>query len=398
MSAPPANPNVRVGGIVCILLFSGAAFAAPPENDNFTNAAPISGASGVYTAIDTTEATAEPGEPAHAERGVFHSVWWTYTAPTNGILEVDTLDSDEDFDSILGIYAGSALSNLTGLASNDDNDPDGYNRSRLSFEVMQGETVRIAVDGFNGDTGPAVLSWTLHSVEDAPANDHFTNAIVIAGSSGTNVADTTLASAEPGEPAHAGSEPLHSVWWQFTAPANGALSLDTGESPLPLDTVLGVYTGSLVSSLTEIISNDDDPDQENRHSRVVLEVIQGVTYRIAVDGYDGATGFAVLRWELAPLDGDGDGAGYVDEWIADTDPNNSNDWLRITGFDGSAVFFESSANRIYALFQCTNLAENVWIPVTEEEFGTGGPDSLPATTTAPAAFYKVTVRLPLSDE
>lgn len=372
-------------------MLSGAAFATPPANDDFTNALFITGTSGISAVIDTTNATAEVGEPDHAERGAFHSVWWAYTAPTNGILIVDTLASDVDFDTTLGVYTGSALSNLTEVAFNDDVSSDDY-RSRLSLEVSQGEMYRIAVDGYDEDeTGSVVMNWTLGTTD----NDDFTKAAVIVENSGTSdLIDTTFATAEPSEPAHAGQEPFHSVWWHITAPTNGALSLDTRESSESFDTVLGVYTGSSISNLTEITSNDDDPDQEYSHSRVVLEVVQGVSYWIAVDGYDGETGLAVLSWELVPLDGDGDGVRTIDEWIADTNPNNSNDWFHITGFDASTVFFESSANRIYTLYRCTNLVENYWNPATEGRHGIDGSDSLSATNEAPKGFFKVEVRMP----
>src|SRR6266511_5607662 len=64
----------------------------------------------------------------------------------------------------------------------------------------------------------------------APANDRFSNRIVITGTNvtvmGSNVAETK----EGGEPNHAGNVGGSSVWWSWTAPTNGELRLTTDGS------------------------------------------------------------------------------------------------------------------------------------------------------------------------
>lgn len=48
-----------------------------------------------------------------------------------------------------------------------------------------------------------------------------------------------------------------------------------------------------VSELTQIVSNNDDPNRSNAsdtYSRVLLNAVAGTTYQIAVDGFNGATG------------------------------------------------------------------------------------------------------------
>ena len=63
-----------------------------PENDEFANATPLSGlsASGSGSNFD---ATSEPGEPNHAGNAGGHSLWWRWTAPAKGSVQVDTCDS-----------------------------------------------------------------------------------------------------------------------------------------------------------------------------------------------------------------------------------------------------------------------------------------------------------------
>ena len=85
----------------------------------------------------------------------------------------------------------------------------------------------------------------------APANDDLADAIVfsLTGSSplgGTNVGAT----AELDEPDHAGVPSATSVWWQFTAPEDGDVTLTTRGSDF--DTVLAVYTGPTMATLAEV--------------------------------------------------------------------------------------------------------------------------------------------------
>jgi PKD repeat protein len=93
---------------------------------------------------------------------------------------------------------------------------------------------------------------------------------------------------------------------------------------------------------------------------------------------------------------DGDLHNNIQEFIADTDPNNPNDWFRIEGFDGTSILFDSSDARWYTLLGCTNLVEGVWNPVpgTPPRMGAGGADSMQATNNLPRGFYKLTVELP----
>ncbi|MGB3613546.1 MAG: hypothetical protein WBA10_07095, partial [Elainellaceae cyanobacterium] len=128
-------------------------------------------------------------------------------------------------------------------------------------------------------------------------NDAFANRFALSGFNLT-VSGTTFGFAgEPNEPDHAeASGDLNSAWWSWIAPDSGMVSLDTVGSTY--DTVLAVYTGSSLSALAEVASNDDDgPDS---HSAVTFEAIAGVTYQIAVDGFAASTGTVDLNLALVP--------------------------------------------------------------------------------------------------
>ncbi len=122
----------------------------------------------------------------------------------------------------------------------------------------------------------------------APANDNFANSVTL-GSLAAVDGTTVAATHESGEPAHVSSSvgSAASIWYSWTAPADGTLALRTQGSSY--DTLLAVYTGSAVSGLTQRAANDDTNDS-SLWSQVSFSVTAGTVYRIAVDGYDGATG------------------------------------------------------------------------------------------------------------
>lgn len=131
-----------------------------------------------------------------------------------------------------------------------------------------------------------------------PANNLFANRIVITGTNTVVTGSSVGATRETGEPYHAGSTGGASVWWSWRAPTNGTATISTAGSSF--DTLLGVYTGSSVSALTTIASNDDDPDSNVYTSKVIFNVISNQIYQIAVDGYGGASGNITLSVKLAP--------------------------------------------------------------------------------------------------
>jgi subtilisin len=118
-----------------------------------------------------------------------------------------------------------------------------------------------------------------------PPNDNFANARIFSGysyaASGTNVGATR----ESGDPAFVGpNNTSHTVWYRWTAPVAETVEIDTCYGLTNFDTILGVYTGSALGSLTEVTSNDDGCDF-GRGSKVTLNATQGTTYHILVDGY-----------------------------------------------------------------------------------------------------------------
>ena len=143
--------------------------------------------------------------------------------------------------------------------------------------------------------GAALAGFAL-SGRAQPTNDNFASAIVVTGSSWTTTAANAGATKEPGEPNHAGNAGGASIWWVWTAPANGLVSLNTSANA-NFDTLLAVYTGSSVSNLTLVAADDDSGVL--RSSALTFSAYSNTAYHFAVDGYNGATGRVQLMLLLA---------------------------------------------------------------------------------------------------
>jgi hypothetical protein len=143
----------------------------------------------------------------------------------------------------------------------------------------------------------SALTQQVNTGSTALANDNFANAIVISGTSATLTGTNVNATKQTGEPNHGGNVGGKSVWYTWTAPSSGTVSIDTHGSSF--DTLLGVYTGTSVSALTTIASNDDDAAGGTTTSKVGFTVIAGTVYQIAVDGYGGASGSVTLNLAIA---------------------------------------------------------------------------------------------------
>ncbi|NES82426.1 MAG: calcium-binding protein, partial [Moorea sp. SIO2B7] len=126
------------------------------SNDNFADRISLNRTS-VSTTGTNVGFTGEPGEPNHARFDPqLNSAWWSWTAPADGIVTIDTFGSN--YDTTLAVYTGSAVNSLSSIASNDDT--FGL-QSQVVFTVTAGTTYQIAVDGFSFRTGLIDLNINL---------------------------------------------------------------------------------------------------------------------------------------------------------------------------------------------------------------------------------------------
>lgn len=123
-------------------------------------------------------------------------------------------------------------------------------------------------------------------------NDNFADSIRLVGTELSTRGNNFGATAEPGEPYH-GSFPDTSVWWNWRAPVDGVVTINTVGSTF--DTALGIHTGASVDSLNTVVYNDDFWGLQ---SQVSFTVEAGQSYNIAVDGWGASQGFVQLNLDL----------------------------------------------------------------------------------------------------
>lgn len=166
--------------------YSGAISATPAPaatNDAFADAALITGSTGSL-AGSTVNATRETNEPTHGGYGGSASLWYRWTAPSDGTFALSTQGSS--YDTLLGAYTGTTVGALSTLAANDDS--GGGLWSAVTVNVTAGTTIKIAIDGYGGLRGSTVLGWTFTQAAAPTAPDAPTGVTASAGNGKVSVA------------------------------------------------------------------------------------------------------------------------------------------------------------------------------------------------------------------
>jgi hypothetical protein len=179
-----ANPAVLVDSVT---INAGSA----PNNDDFTNRQQILGLSNFVTG-DNLLATTEPGEPVFGLHSPENSVWYTWTAPANGTVNLSLLSDFTNANYALAVFLGTSLTNLADVAY-EEAFGSGV-QVALTFPGVAGTTYQIEVaDTVAGGGGPFALSLQSTPPLPPPPNDNIVNAslLVQSGSaSGYNLGAT----------------------------------------------------------------------------------------------------------------------------------------------------------------------------------------------------------------
>lgn len=262
--------------MLALLCSAMASFGVPPANDNFADAQVLAGPSGSGTGT-TVEATAEPGEPLHGGYPAVDSIWYAWTATTDGFL----IFSKQDQGGLdVGVYVGAAVNSLTEIHPATD-----YPFDRFTFPVQQGVTYHISINGggFGASGGTIPYGWQFLP---PLANDNFADAEPVSGESGSVSATTWVATVESGEP---NSQDGHSLWYSWIAPRDGSFFFESDEAGHH------VYTGSALGGLTEHV-------RVNQYQGV--RVVAGTRYLIQITGSSAGTGEFTLAWRPGPANDD----------------------------------------------------------------------------------------------
>jgi hypothetical protein len=257
---PTFMQTLRYGAAALVILVFGACrSAAQPDNDAFTHRLPLAGTNVLFAAY-LLDATIEPGEPDHGLplESAESSVWWTWTAPANGVLEIVPADS-RNVGIGMALYRGLTLASLTRVTN---------------WNVQAGEAYHIA--GFQPYLIPpdyGHLRTFQLTFYPPPPNDHFTNSILLEGVNPHFEGWTHGATREPGETAHGAG----TLWWHWRAPADGVAQLKTSRDYY-YGAVFGVFQGNAVNELKAV------PYVYGPQSAPVFDVKAGELYYFVVAG------------------------------------------------------------------------------------------------------------------
>jgi hypothetical protein len=352
-------PLLQWQGIALAILASLAVTTmAQPANDNFVNRIFLTDES-LTVSGSLSDATPEAGEPSLPGISSGQTAWWSWTAPSNGIVSLSI--NGTGFSPLLTVYAGSDLASLSLVASNtylmcyEHSDCGCHWRERggVTFHVARGQAYQISVDSAiitdssiqlistPASDGLIIRTWasvfTTNTIAGgsvqlglqftpAPKNDDFENAIKLTGARTHIAASNAGATKQPSEPDPLGNPGGSSVWYTWTAPASGRVSLATNDIPpylpptstdggsygLTITTIIGgpaaptcgseidenplpqyspllaAYTGNAVNALSA--ANCQLMEVSAYPNAVEFDAIKGQIYQIAYDGYRGTTG------------------------------------------------------------------------------------------------------------
>ncbi len=154
----------------------------------------------------------------------------------------------------------------------------------------------VVVTNTLGTVTSSAATLSVFTASAPPSNDNFASAWTLAGNLG-QASDTNVgATGETGEPSHYTSGGTShgndsSVWFRWTPGVSGIAQVDTIGSSI--DSVLAVYTGTTLTTLTSIAQNDDGATTTGGVSLVTFPITAGTAYSIAVGSYDSGDGGSI---------------------------------------------------------------------------------------------------------
>jgi hypothetical protein len=137
------------------------AATGPSPADKFEDRPQVEGLQGILQGNNERAGT-ESGEPV--PRGGGKTMWFEWQALESGIVTVGARGSA--FDTLLAVYTGTKVTDLT-LVTKDD-DRGGFYTSSLRFNAVRGSRYQIQLDGFGleGTGGEFTVCWSVEPTEE----------------------------------------------------------------------------------------------------------------------------------------------------------------------------------------------------------------------------------------
>ncbi len=281
-----------------VLALAGSPTIAQPTNDQFTSSTTVSEMTNFVSPTGIVWQASASGTDVLATRSQFDpslsglptntsapTVWWNWTAPTNGVARILVSSSNYIYS---GVFIGSSISNLVKITQSSGG---STLPADMRFQVRAGTRFEIMTERFNEPTRPINLEFYL---VQAPGNDDFSERIRVAGDSLSFTGVLGSATVESGEFVHGFRTGYYqSLWWEWTAPSSGNVMMTLIPQYLHLTPPrIGVFTGTEVNALT-LVTNGGGPGLP---LRITFGATSGVPYKFSVSS--GSANVNPFRIEL----------------------------------------------------------------------------------------------------
>lgn len=308
-----------------------------PINDGISNTILISEREGGYANQGGNKATAEFGEPNVGGLPAKHTVWYRYTAPTNGRYIVEIIDNQGLRAELR--YPGNPATTIPLQTFVDGTSNTLFpNTEKLSVDLDRGQTVYLVVDAAQ----PFSFSWRFVEV----LNDHYRDAQTISGDGGTLISADRGATRSSVESNLGLTYPA--VWFEWTAPSTAAYYMDLVGSRQWDGTTFenfGIRVFETVNGVPGNVIASASGSSLDNSTRVAVNATAGQVYYIACHSGQSVPDSSIwLSWYLQ-------GSPGVLAWaqnqyrVSEAD-GSVNPWLlKLRGDgDGSVQFISESIN------------------------------------------------------
>lgn len=289
--------------------------------------------------------------------------WYRASVPAGGTLTINLsgiTNAYGNVDMSLFTACGTATPAVTSISTGATEQVVWTNAGAAAADVF----VRVFLASSVRNTYN--LAYTLTAAPVGPANNACANATVVPAAGGA-LSGTTVGSTNDGSASCGTSATSPDVWFVWTAPSAGTMTVNTCGSAF--DTVLSLHTacpGTAGNQLLPTACNDDAAAGQGPcggtnvlQSFLSAAVTGGTSYRIRLAGYNGATGAYTLNVGFVPSTPANDEcAGAI---VVSTGA---------TGFNTSAATDNGAADATCLFFNTSLITKDLWYRYTATAGGT----------------------------
>lgn len=163
------------------------------------------------------------------------------------------------------------------------------------FPNIIGLFIKIVKDGAKAASQQSIASLA------PPQNNDFLSALPVDWSTNSLLTSLAGSNREDQEPRHFDQEHEHSVWYKITTDAAGGIELNSFGSAY--DANISVYSGTTLTNLVEIASNDDHfvNQTTSSYSQVRFSAKENTEYHVSISGNPATTPLVKLQYQRVML-------------------------------------------------------------------------------------------------